>query len=74
MPPPWTSPPTYNHPGEGIAIKTLLFILILAGLLMVGLAVARVPFAVRFMRRLYWLGWVYVAVVLLSAARLLFFS
>jgi hypothetical protein len=41
---------------------------------MVGLAAARVPFAVRFMHRLYWIGWIYVAVVVLSAIRLIFFS
>ena len=55
-------------------MKTLLWLMILSALLMVALAAVRVPFAVRFMRRLYWLGWIYVAVVVLSAIRLYFFT
>jgi hypothetical protein len=59
---------------RGTAIKTLLWLTILAGLIMAGLGVLRVPFAVRLMRRLYWLGWIYVVVVVLSALRLYFFT
>jgi hypothetical protein len=54
----------------GVPIKTILLLLMLSGLLMAGLAFLRVPFAVRFWRKLYWIGWLYVAVVVLSAVRL----
>jgi len=37
---------------------------------MAVLAIVRVPFAVRFWRRTYWLGWVYVALVVAAAVRL----
>ena len=34
------------------------------------LGLVRVPFAVRFWRRMQWVAWVYVAVVIASAIRL----
>ncbi len=44
--------------------------LLAAGALMALLGVVRVPFAVRFWRRMQWVAWVYIAVVVLSALRL----
>ncbi len=54
----------------GTTIKTVLTVMMLAGVVMALLGVVRVPFAVRFWRRLQWVAWVYIAVVLLSALRL----
>ena len=55
-------------------IKTLLTVLLFAGVLMAALGFLRVPFAVRFWRKLQWVAWVYIAVVVLSAIRLWVFS
>ena len=55
-------------------IKTLLTALLFAGMLMALLGILRVPFAVRFWRKLQWVAWVYIAVVVLSAIRLWVFS
>lgn len=41
----------------------------MAGVLMALLGVLRFPFAVRFWRRMQWLAWVYIAVLVLSALR-----
>jgi hypothetical protein len=38
------------------------------------LGLVRVPFAVRFWRRMQWLMWVYLAVVVAAAVRLYFTS
>ena len=58
----------------GATIKTVLTVLMLAGVVMALLGVVRVPFAVRFWQRLQWVAWVYVVVVLLSALRLWFLN
>jgi hypothetical protein len=58
----------------GATIKTVLTVLMLAGVVMALLGIVRVPFAVRFWRRLQWVAWVYVVVVLLSALRLWFLN
>lgn len=65
-------PPRYNadERAGGAAIKTLLTVMMLAAVAMAVLGFVRVPFAVRFWRRLQWVAWVYVAVVILSAVRL----
>lgn len=44
--------------------------LLLAGVLMAGMGVLRIPFAVRFWRKMQWVAWVYIAVVVLSAVRI----
>ena len=54
----------------GVTIKTVLTVMMLAGVVMALLGAVRVPFAVRFWQRLQWVAWVYIAVVLLSALRL----
>lgn len=54
------------------AIKTLLSLALLAFLFVAFLGLLRVPFAVRFWRRMQWLLWVYFAVVVLAAVRLYF--
>lgn len=41
---------------------------------MVGLGVLRIPFAVRFWQRAQWVAWAYIAVVIVSAVRLAWFS
>ncbi len=65
---------TVNVSGGVHPIKTLFTLLLLAGVLMALLGVIRVPFAVRFWRKLQWVAWVYIAVVVLSAIRLWMFS
>jgi len=59
-------------PTEGAAIKTLLTVLFLGFVLMALLGLVRVPFAVRFWRRMQWLMWVYLAVVVAAAVRIYF--
>jgi hypothetical protein len=54
----------------GRAIKTLLTALFVAFLIVAVLGLLRVPFAVRFWRRMQWLLWVYFIVVVLAAVRL----
>ena len=54
------------------AIKTLLSLALLAFLFVAFLGLLRVPFAVRFWRRMQWLLWVYFAAVVLAAIRLYF--
>lgn len=49
-------------------IQTLLNVLLVSGLLMAALGLLRVRFAVRFWRRMQWLAWAYIGVVVLSAA------
>lgn len=58
----------------GDAIKTILTVLFVAGLFVAFLGLIRVPFAVRFWRRLQWVAWVYMVVLVLSALRLIFFA
>jgi hypothetical protein len=58
----------------GTAIKTILTLMMLAGVAMALLGFVRVPFAVRFWRRMQWVAWVYIAVVILSAIRLWFLN
>ena len=58
----------------GATIKTVLTVMMLVGVVMALLGFVRVPFAVRFWRRMQWLAWVYIAVVLLSALRLWFLN
>jgi hypothetical protein len=66
------SPTRYNAKKRrgGATIKTVLTVLMLAGVVMALLGIVRVPFALRFWQRLQWVAWVYVVVVLLSALRL----
>jgi hypothetical protein len=45
-----------------------------AGLVVMLLAFVRVPFAVRFMRRIQLLMWVYLGVMIFAAVRLWFFT
>ncbi|MGE0540380.1 MAG: hypothetical protein AB7R89_09370 [Dehalococcoidia bacterium] len=73
---PVRSPSRYNavKGRGGTTIKTVLTVLMLVGVVMALLGVVRVPFAVRFWRRMQWVAWVYVAVVLLSAIRLWFLN
>jgi len=59
-------------PSEGAAIKTLLTALFLGFVIMALLGLVRVPFAVRFWRRMQWLMWVYLAVVVAAAVRIYF--
>lgn len=58
----------------GTTIKTVLTVLLLVGVVMALLGIVRVPFAVRFWRRMQWVAWVYVVVVLFSALRLWFLN
>jgi hypothetical protein len=54
----------------GIPIKTLLTALFVGFLIVAMLGLMRVPFAVRFWRRMQWVLWVYFIVVVLAAVRL----
>jgi len=42
--------------------------MILSGLLMAALGVFRVPFALRFWRKLQWVAFTYIAIILMLAA------
>ena len=53
-------------------MRALLTVMFIAALLVAAMGVLRVPFAVRFWRRMQWVAWVYIAVVVLSALRLWF--
>jgi hypothetical protein len=44
--------------------------MMLVAVTMAVLGFVRIPFAVRFWRKLQWVAWVYVAVVIFSAVRL----
>ena len=43
-------------------------VLIYSGLVMAVLGLLRIRFAVRFWRRMQWVAWLYIAVVVVSAA------
>jgi hypothetical protein len=58
------------RPKGGHTIKALLSALFVAFLVVAMLGLLRVPFAVRFWRRMQWLLWVYFIVVVLAAVRL----
>ena len=55
-------------------LRTLIQLMFVAAVLMAALGVLRVPFAVRFWRRAEWVAWVWIAVMVLGAARIWFFS
>jgi hypothetical protein len=53
--------------GGGVAIRWVLILLLLPGLVMAVLALLRVRFARVFWRRMYIIGLVYVAIVVVRA-------
>lgn len=54
---------------EGSFLRALFSFALLLGAVMAGLAWLRVGFALRFWRKLMWIGWLYVALVLFGALR-----
>lgn len=54
---------------EGAFLRTLFTFAVLLGAVMACLGWLRIGFAVRFWRKVMWIGWLYVALVLFGALR-----